>query len=82
MSCLTAYLLLGVFLLKLLHPALSVNYLLLSCIERMALGADIEMNLFSGRFCSKGLAAGAAHLNFLIFRMNSFLQFNPPEIRC
>ncbi len=79
---LTAYLLFGVFLLKLLHPALGIHDLLLSRVKGMALGADVEMYFFPGRSCSKGLAAGTAHLNFLIFRMNSFLQFRPPEIRC
>ncbi len=79
--CLAAYLLFGVFLLKLLYPALGIHDLLFPREEGMTFRADVEMDFFSCRPGRKDLAAGAVDLHFFVFRVNSFLQFCPPEIR-
>jgi hypothetical protein len=82
-SCRYVRLLLCVFFLELLDPALSVNNLLLAGIERMALRADIEMDFGSRRPGCIGLTACAADLYLFVFGMNSLLQFPlPPEMRC
>jgi L-aspartate oxidase len=74
-----AYLLLCVFLLKLLYPAFSVDDLLLACIKRMALGAYVNMYILSCRSRGDRFAAGADNPYFFVLRMNFCFQFSPPE---
>ncbi len=70
---------LGVFSPKLLDPSLCINDLLFSCKERMTLGAYIDADILSCRFCHNSLTAGTDNFNFVILRMNFFLQCFPPE---
>jgi hypothetical protein len=70
---------LGVFSPKLLDPSLSINDLLFSCKERMALGTYIDADILSCRFCQNSLTAGTDNFNFFILWMNFFFQSFPPE---
>jgi len=57
-----------------IHTAAGVNQLLLAGIERMALGADINLHLFLGGACFKSFTAYAANHALSILGMNVFLH--------
>jgi hypothetical protein len=70
---------LSVFFLELLDPSLGINDLLFSCKERVTLGAYIDTDILSCRFCHNSLTAGTDNFNFFILRMNFLFQSFPPE---
>jgi hypothetical protein len=78
---LEAYLLLRVFLLEFLHSSFGIDDLLFAGVERMALGAYIQVDILPRGSGSYYLAAGADHLDFLVIRMNSCFQLSPPDVR-
>ena len=57
-----------------IHTAAGVNQLLLAGIERMALGADINLHLFLGGAGFKSFTAYAANHALSILGMNVFLH--------
>ena len=62
-------------LLELINTSACINELLLACIERVAVGADINSQI---TLCGKSLecvAACALNCNDLRLRMNSFFHF-------
>ena len=61
-------------LLETIHTAAGVNQLLLAGIERMALGADINLHLFLGGAGFKSFTAYAANHALSILGMNVFLH--------
>jgi hypothetical protein len=78
---LEAYLLLGVFLLELLHSSFSIDNLLFAGVKRVALGAYIQMDVLPCGSGAYNLAAGADNLDFFVIRVNSCFQFSPPDVR-
>ena len=61
-------------LLEFVNTSAGVNQLLLACVERMALRADIYMQAALGGYGIKCLAAGALYSNSSGLRMNSFFH--------
>jgi len=60
----------SVFLAELVDPAGGIHDLLLSRIEGMAVGADFDLQVVSqSRPRLERVAAGAAHVDFFVFRM-------------
>ena len=57
-----------------IHTAAGINQLLLAGIERMALGADINLHLFLGGAGFKSFTAYAANHALSILGMNVFLH--------
>ena len=60
----------AVAFLELIHTSAAVNQLLTAGIERMAFGADFNLELALYRAAFKGFTAGAAHDAFTVGRMN------------
>lgn len=61
-----------VFPVELLDTSVSTGSLLLSCIELMALRADLDLDLLFCGADGKGISAVACHLCLKILRMDSF----------
>ena len=61
-------------LLEAIHASTRVNQLLLARVERMALGADIHLQLFLRGAGLEGLTAYAANDAFTVLGMDSFLH--------
>ena len=61
----------AVFLVELVDPALCLRLLLLACVERMALGADLDVKAFLRGACNEGIAAVAGNGCLIVGRMNS-----------
>ena len=68
----------SVFLVELVNASACLTALLLSRIERMALGADLHVDTLRCRSCLKCITAVAGHSRFLILRMNAFSHFLSP----
>ena len=64
----------AVALLELVHAAAAVYQLLLAVEERVALGADFNLQLLLGRAGGEGLAAYAADDCFAVLGMDAFLH--------
>jgi hypothetical protein len=75
----TCCLFLGVFFPEFLDPSFGINDFLFSRKERVTLGAYIDTDILSCRFCQNSLTAGTDNFNFFILWMNFFLQSFPPE---
>ena len=75
-SLFTALLLLGiaVFLVELIDTSLSSGSLLGACVERVALGADFNVDLGLRGPCDKCVAAVAGHGRLIILGMDGFLH--------
>lgn len=65
----------AVFLVELLNTSTSCCSFLLSCIERMAFGADFYMDIFFCRSCYKCISTVAGYSCLMICRMDSFFHF-------
>ena len=61
-----------VSLVELLDTSASLSCLLLSGVERMAFGADFNVDILLGRTGNKRVAAVASYSCLIIFRMDSF----------
>ena len=61
-------------LLEAIHASTRVNQLLLTRVERMALGADIHLHFLFGGAGLEGLTAYAANDALTVFGMDSFLH--------
>ena len=62
--------------LELVHASAGIDELLLTGVERMALGADFNSDLSGLRGTGNDrLAASALYRDFLVFGMDSFLNF-------
>ena len=57
-----------------IHASTRINQLLLARVERMALGADIHLQLFLRGAGLEGLTAYAANDAFTVLGMDSFLH--------
>ena len=62
-------------LLELINTSACVNELLLTCIERVAVGSDINSQITLSGKSLECVAACALHCNDLRLRMNSFSHF-------
>jgi len=67
-----------VLLLELLDATFRIHDLLFAGIKRMALGADIDMDLLAGRRGYKCFAACACDFYLFIVRMYVFFHGEPP----
>ena len=65
----------AVLTIELIDTASGGSGLLLAGVERMALGADLHMDLLLRRAGYEFVAAVANHLRLIILRMNSFFHF-------
>ena len=76
MSLITALILLGiaVLLVELIDTSLSSGSLLCACVERVALGADFNVDLGLCGTCDKCVAAVAGHGRLKILGMDRFLH--------
>jgi hypothetical protein len=63
-----------VFAVEFLHAAGCVDDLLFAGVERMANVADIDVQFGFGRFCLKGVAAGAFDHDFFVLGVNSLFH--------
>jgi len=61
-----------------LHAAFGIDQLLPAREERVAIRADFEVQLRLGRPGFPGIAARAARLDLVIFRMNAFFHDETP----
>ena len=61
-----------VFLVELINTATCLSRFLLSCIERMALGADLNVDILLSRTCHKCISTVAGYCSLMILRMDSF----------
>ena len=61
-------------LLEAIHTSTCINQLLLSCIEGMALGADIHLHFLLGGAGFEGFTAYAANNALAVFGMDSFFH--------
>jgi hypothetical protein len=68
------------FPLESLDSACGINELLLARIERMAVGANFSVYLFSGRAGFKRVSATAANHYFFVFWMNTIFHFISPKV--
>ena len=68
-----------VFLVELIHAAAGIDKLLLAGVERVALGADFNRDVLPGGAGLDDVAAGAADLGAVIFRMDAFLHDDSPH---
>ena len=64
----------AVALLELIHTTAGVHQLLLAGVERVALGANFNLQLLLGRAGREGLAAHAAHDRLAVLGMDAFLH--------
>lgn len=64
-----------VFFVELVNTSTGGCRFLLSCIERMALGTDLHVDIFLCRTCHKSVAAVACYRCLIVFRMDSFSHF-------
>jgi len=64
-----------VFFLKLLDPALRIDYFLRSRIKGMAGGTDLKTNGGAGRFCFEYRTASTADFDIVVFRMYGLFQW-------
>jgi len=65
-----------VLVLELFNTSASVNELLLTCKERVALWANVKSDFFLEWLCNEWVAACASYFTFLIIWMDSFLHAN------
>ena len=56
---------------ELIDTAASLSSLLLACIERMALGADLDVDLFPCGTGGKSIAAVAGYVGLIVIRMDA-----------
>ena len=61
-----------IFLIELVNTSACLSCFLLSCVERMALGADFYMDALVCRTCHKCVAAVAGYGCLMVLRMDSF----------
>ena len=59
-------------LVKPINTSTGVNQLLLAGIERVALGADFDLDITLGRAGGKGIATSATDSGLLVLRMDAF----------
>ncbi len=64
----------AIFTIELVNTSAGCCCLLLSCIERVAFGTDLYVNIFFGRTCYKSVAAVAGYSCLIIVRMDSFFH--------
>ena len=62
-------------LVEAINTSTGVNQLLLAGIERVALGADFNLNVLLGRTSGKDIAASAADGSLFVLGMETFLHF-------
>ena len=65
----------AVLLIELIDTSVGSCALLLSCVERVALGTDFYVNVFLGRTCYESIAAVTGYGCLMICGMYSFLHF-------
>lgn len=70
----------AIFLVELLNTSAGGSGLLLSRIERMAFGTNLNVDFLLGRTYRKGIPAVAGHLCLIIIRMDSFSHFLSPRL--
>jgi hypothetical protein len=71
-----------VLLLEAVNTASGVNYLLLTCVERMTLGTNFQDQVFTrGGTCNKRFATAAGNLNIFIFWMNALSHNNLVKLK-
>jgi hypothetical protein len=62
--------------LEALDPTAGVDQLLTPRVERVALGADLHVELRLGRSSRELIAAGATHVSFYVLGVDSLLHLN------
>jgi hypothetical protein len=71
---------LGVLFLEPVYPSCSIDKLLLTCVKRMALGADFNMDFFPDTGLGfKLVSTGAAYLGVAELGMDIFFHYKPPN---
>ena len=69
----------AVLLIELIDTSVGSCALLLSCVERVALGTDFYVNVFLGRTCYESIAAVTGYGCLIICGMDSFLHLDSPH---
>ena len=67
--------------LELVNASAGIDKLLLTCIERMALGADFDVHITLDRVRGNGRTASASDGSFLVFGMDSGFHFDTSSLR-
>lgn len=67
-------------LLEFVDTSACVNKLLLTCIERVALGTNLDSDISFCGTCFNNVAASAGNGSFLVIRMNTLSHFNTSSL--
>ena len=68
----------AVLLVELIDTSVSSCRFLLSCVERMAFGADLNVDVLFSRTCYESVSAVAGYSCLMVIRMDSFSHYFSP----